>query len=49
MEKEFLNKLKIRCASLGIDIDILGNSELEITSVNGTPVDTIVVFKKETK
>lgn len=23
-----------------------GNTELEITSVNGTPIDTIVVFKK---
>lgn len=28
MEKEFLNKLKDRCDSLGIDIDILGDSEL---------------------
>lgn len=26
-----------------------GNTELEITSVNGTPTDTVVVFKKETK
>ena len=24
-----------------------GNTELEITSVNGTPTDTVVVFKKE--
>lgn len=24
-----------------------GNTELEITSVNGTPIDTVVVFKKE--
>lgn len=24
-----------------------GNTELEITSVNGTPIDTIVVFKKD--
>ena len=23
-----------------------GNTELEITSVNGTPIDTVVVFKK---
>ena len=26
-----------------------GNTELEITSVNGTPIDTVVVFKKELK
>ena len=26
-----------------------GNTELEITSVNGTSIDTIVVFKKELK
>ena len=25
------------------------NTELEITSVNGTPIDTIVVFKKNLK
>ena len=24
-----------------------GNTELEITSVNGTPIDTVVIFKKE--
>lgn len=24
-----------------------GNTELEITSVNGTPIDTVVVFKKK--
>ena len=24
-----------------------GNTELEITSVNGTPIDTIVVFKEK--
>ena len=24
-----------------------GNTKLEITSVNGTPIDTVVVFKKE--
>lgn len=23
-----------------------GNTEMEITSVNGTPIDTVVVFKK---
>ena len=23
-----------------------GNTELEITSVNGTPIDTVVIFKK---
>lgn len=26
-----------------------GNTELEITSINGIPTDTIVVFKKELK
>ena len=26
-----------------------GNTELEITSVNGIPTDTIIVFKKELK
>ena len=26
-----------------------GNTELEITSVKGTAIDTIVVFKKENK
>lgn len=26
-----------------------GNTELEIISVNGTPIDTIVVFKKDLK
>lgn len=35
MEKEFLDKLKSRCNSLGIDIDILGDSEL-LLIYNGT-------------
>lgn len=35
MEKEFLNKLKNRCYSLGIDIDILTDSEL-LLIYNGT-------------
>lgn len=35
MEKEFLDKLKNRCDSLGIDIDILGDSEL-LLIYNGT-------------
>ena len=35
MEKEFLNKLKNRCDSLGIDIDILGDSEW-LLIYNGT-------------
>lgn len=35
MEKEFLDKLKNKCNSLGIDIDILGNSEL-LLIYNGT-------------
>ena len=38
MEKEFLDKLKIRCNSLGIDIDILGDSEL-LLIYNGTTFD----------
>ena len=38
MEKEFLNKLKTRCNSLGIDIDILGDSEL-LLMYNGTTFD----------
>ena len=35
MEKEFLDKLKNRCNNLGIDIDILGDSEL-LLIYNGT-------------
>lgn len=35
MEKEFLDKLKTRCDSLGIDIDILGDSEW-LLIYNGT-------------
>lgn len=35
MEQEFLDKLKNRCNSLGIDIDILGDSEL-LLIYNGT-------------
>lgn len=35
MEKEFLDKLKNRCDSLGIDIDILGDSEW-LLIYNGT-------------
>lgn len=35
MEKEFLDKLKNRCNSLGIDIDVLGDSEL-LLIYNGT-------------
>ena len=38
MEKEFLEKLKNRCNSLGIDIDILGDSEL-LLMYNGTTFD----------
>ena len=38
MEKEFLNKLKNRCNSLGIDIDILGDLEL-LLIYNGTTFD----------
>ena len=35
MEQEFLDKLKNRCESLGIDIVILGDSEL-LLIYNGT-------------
>ena len=35
MEKEFLDKLKNRCDSLGIDINIVGNSDL-LLIYNGT-------------
>lgn len=35
MTREFLDKLKTRCDSLGIDIDILGDSEL-LLIYNGT-------------
>lgn len=35
MEKEFLNKLKYVCSSLGVDIDILTDSEL-LLIYNGT-------------
>lgn len=35
MEKEFLDKLKTICNSLGIDIDILGDSEI-LLIYNGT-------------
>ena len=38
MEKEFLDKLKTRCNSLGIDIDMLGDSELFLI-YNGTTFD----------
>ena len=38
MEKEFLDKLKNKCDSLGIDIDILGDSEL-LLIYNGTTFD----------
>ena len=37
-EKEFLDKLKNRCDSLGINIDILADSEL-LLIYNGTTVD----------
>ena len=38
MEKEFLDKLKTRCNSLGIDIDMLDDSEL-LVIYNGTTFD----------
>lgn len=51
----------LMCIEIGIFLSIIekttpsaldvyrGNTELEITSVNGTPIDTVVVFKKELK
>lgn len=38
MEKEFLDKLKNKCDSLGIDIDTLGDSQL-LLIYNGTTFD----------
>lgn len=38
MEKEFLDKLKNKCNNLGIDIDILGDSEW-LLIYNGTTFD----------
>ena len=38
MEKEFLDKLKTRCDSLGIDIDILCDEEIQLI-YNGTTFD----------
>ena len=38
MEKEFLEKLKNKCNSLGIDVDMLGDSEL-LLIYNGTTFD----------
>lgn len=41
-----LNNIKEKTTPSALDV-YRGNTELEITSVNGTPTDTVVVFKKE--
>ena len=41
-----LNNIKEKLTPSALDV-YRGNTELEITSVNGTPIDTVVVFKKE--
>lgn len=41
-----LNIIKEKTIPSALDV-YRGNTELEITSVNGTPIDTVVVFKKE--
>ena len=39
----FINTMKPTPSALDV---YRGKTELEITSVNGTPIDTVVVFKK---
>ena len=41
-----LNNIKEKLTPSALDV-YRGNTELEITSVNGIPIDTVVVFKKE--
>ena len=41
-----LNNIKEKITPSALDV-YRGNTELEITSVNGTAIDTVVVFKKE--
>ena len=46
IEIYFLSNIIGKPTPLALDV-YRGNTELEITSVNGTPIDTVVVFKKE--
>ena len=41
-----LNNIKEKITPSALDV-YRGNTELEITSVNGTPIDTVVVFKNK--
>ena len=41
-----LNNIKEKTTPSALDV-YRGNTELEITSVNGTPIDTVVVFKNK--
>lgn len=41
-----LNIIKEKTSPSALDV-YRGNTELEITSVNGTPIDTVVVFKNK--
>lgn len=41
-----LNIIKEKTIPSALDV-YRGNTELEITSVNGTPIDTVVVFKNK--
>ena len=41
-----LNIIKEKTTPSALDV-YRGNTELEITSVNGTPIDTVVVFKNK--
>lgn len=41
-----LNNIKEKITPSALDV-YRGNTELEITSVNGTPIDSVVVFKEK--
>ena len=41
-----LNNIKEKTTPSALDV-YRGNTELEITSVNGTPIDTVVLFKNK--
>ena len=41
-----LNNITEKTTPSALDV-YRGNTELEITSVNGTPIDTVVVFKNK--
>lgn len=45
IEIGLVSSIKAKPAPSALDV-YRGNTELEITSVNGTPIDTVVVFKK---